>query len=264
MAHALPSCALTAAIAAVKSALKTFRIRAEKKLPGIVNYFGWCTWDTFYQDVSQEDVEAGLRSLIAAAQVRHRRRRLAVRRHTDQATTPTPTSPLAGMSRLACPGSSASRRTASSRTLMTRPSASKDGGARDEGGVRTQCPGRGPWHAITSYCGSVRPDAAHGRDGALLLKLAVSQGVTGCRGERARDDDRHAHPARARLRSPVYRFYDELHAYLATGSVDGIKVDVQSVLDTLGAGHGGRVQLTKQDHQALDASIAKNFQENLP
>ncbi|XP_022685419.1 probable galactinol--sucrose galactosyltransferase 6 [Setaria italica] len=198
MAHALPSCALTAAIAAVKSALKTFRIRAEKKLPGIVNYFGWCTWDTFYQDVSQEDVEAGLRSLIAAAQ------------------------------------------------------------------LLRQCPGRGPWHAITSYCGSVRPDAAHGRDGALLLKLAVSQGVTGCRGERARDDDRHAHPARARLRSPVYRFYDELHAYLATGSVDGIKVDVQSVLDTLGAGHGGRVQLTKQDHQALDASIAKNFQENLP
>jgi len=43
---------------------------------------------------------------------------------------------------------------------------------------------------------------------------------------------------------------------------DGVKVDVQCILETLGHGHGGRVQLTRQYHQALDASIAKNFPEN--
>ncbi|KAG2609743.1 hypothetical protein PVAP13_4KG228466 [Panicum virgatum] len=60
----------------------------------------------------------------------------------------------------------------------------------------------------------------------------------------------------------VYRCYNELHAYLAAAGVDGVKVDVQCILETLGAGHGGRVQLTRQYHQALDASIAKNFPEN--
>ena len=64
-AEADPFAAIAGAVAAAKSALKTFRVRAEKKLPGIVDYFGWCTWDAFYQDVTQEDVEAGLRSLVA-------------------------------------------------------------------------------------------------------------------------------------------------------------------------------------------------------
>ncbi|KAG9458067.1 hypothetical protein H6P81_002575 [Aristolochia fimbriata] len=60
----------------------------------------------------------------------------------------------------------------------------------------------------------------------------------------------------------VYRFYNELHGYLAAAGVDGVKVDVQCILETLGAGLGGRVQLTRQYHQALDASIAKNFPDN--
>jgi len=32
----------------------------EKGLPGIIDHFGWCTWDAFYQEVTQEGVEAGL------------------------------------------------------------------------------------------------------------------------------------------------------------------------------------------------------------
>ena len=46
-----PFAAIAVAVAAAKSALKTFRVRAEKKLPGIVDY-EWCTWDAFYQDVT--------------------------------------------------------------------------------------------------------------------------------------------------------------------------------------------------------------------
>ena len=60
-----PFATITDAIRAVKSHLKTFRQRHEKKLPGIVDYFGWCTWDAFYQEVTQEGVEAGLESLAA-------------------------------------------------------------------------------------------------------------------------------------------------------------------------------------------------------
>lgn len=46
-----PFATIHEAFKAVKSHLKTFRLREEKKLPGIVDYFGWCTWDAFYQEV---------------------------------------------------------------------------------------------------------------------------------------------------------------------------------------------------------------------
>ncbi|KAK3038059.1 hypothetical protein RJ639_032038 [Escallonia herrerae] len=42
------------------------RERHEKKLPGIVDYFGWCMWDAFYQDVTQEAVKAGLDTLATS------------------------------------------------------------------------------------------------------------------------------------------------------------------------------------------------------
>ncbi|WJX95861.1 galactinol--sucrose galactosyltransferase [Trifolium repens] len=52
------------AFATVRNHLNSFRLRHEKKLPGIVDYFGWCTWDAFYQEVTQEGVEDGLQSLV--------------------------------------------------------------------------------------------------------------------------------------------------------------------------------------------------------
>jgi raffinose synthase len=49
------------AIRAMELHLQTFRHRDEKKIPGIVDCFGWCTWDAFYTDVSAEGVEEGLK-----------------------------------------------------------------------------------------------------------------------------------------------------------------------------------------------------------
>ncbi|KAK0599956.1 hypothetical protein LWI29_010175 [Acer saccharum] len=60
----------------------------------------------------------------------------------------------------------------------------------------------------------------------------------------------------------VFTFYNELHSYLASAGIDGVKVDVQNILQTLGAGHGGRVKLTRKYHQALEASIVRNFRNN--
>ncbi|KAF9592655.1 hypothetical protein IFM89_016312 [Coptis chinensis] len=60
----------------------------------------------------------------------------------------------------------------------------------------------------------------------------------------------------------VYKFLNQLHEYLASAGVDGVKVYMQCVLETLGENLGWRVQLTRQYHQALDASVAKNFPDN--
>lgn len=60
----------------------------------------------------------------------------------------------------------------------------------------------------------------------------------------------------------VYTFYNDLHSYLASVGVDGVKVDNQSILETLGAGNGGRVKLARKYHEALETSISKNFPSN--
>ncbi|XP_039058539.1 probable galactinol--sucrose galactosyltransferase 1 [Hibiscus syriacus] len=60
----------------------------------------------------------------------------------------------------------------------------------------------------------------------------------------------------------AFEFFNDLHSYLASSGIDGVKVDVQSILETLGTGHGGRVKLTRKYHQALEASISSNFRDN--
>lgn len=60
----------------------------------------------------------------------------------------------------------------------------------------------------------------------------------------------------------ISQFYDDLHKYLVSQDVDGVKVDVQNILETVATGLGGRVSLTKQFQKALEDSIATNFQDN--
>ncbi|KAK1399011.1 hypothetical protein POM88_008874 [Heracleum sosnowskyi] len=45
----------------VEKHLQTFCHREKKKLPAFLDWFGWCTWDAFYTDVTTEGVEDGLK-----------------------------------------------------------------------------------------------------------------------------------------------------------------------------------------------------------
>lgn len=248
-----PFAAISGAVAAAKSALRTFRVRAEKKLPGIVDYFGWCTWDAFYQDVTQEGVEAGLRSLIAGGAPPK-----FVIIDDGWQSVGTDTNESAGedkpplLSRLTgikenSKFQNADDPAAGIKTVVRL--------AKEEYRLKYVY----VWHAITGYWGGVRPGMEHYRSSMQFPKVSpgVMENEPGMKTDVLTMQGLGLVHPRA-----VYRFYDELHAYLAAAGVDGVKVDVQCILETLGAGHGGRVQLTRQYHQALDASIAKNFPEN--
>ncbi|KAH1065895.1 hypothetical protein J1N35_030882 [Gossypium stocksii] len=66
-----------------------------------------------------------------------------------------------------------------------------------------------------------------------------------------------------KLRYPILSpFYDDLHGYLASQDVDGVKVDAQNILETISACLGGGVSLTRRFQQALEGSIAANFSDN--
>jgi hypothetical protein len=60
----------------------------------------------------------------------------------------------------------------------------------------------------------------------------------------------------------IYEFYNDQHSYLSSVGVNGVKVDVQNVMETLGHGFDGRVALTRKYQQALEDSIARNFKGN--
>ncbi|KAK7388636.1 hypothetical protein VNO78_23458 [Psophocarpus tetragonolobus] len=238
------------AFRSVRNHLKTFRLRHEKKLPGIVDCFGWCTWDAFYQQVNQEGVEAGIESLAAGG-------------------TP-PKFVIIDDGWQSVGGDEKENSQSSSLQRLT--------GIKENAKFQTKEAGIKNiveiakkkqsvkhvyvWHAITGYWGGVRPGVKEMEEYGSVMKYPnVSSGV------RENEPTWKTDPLAVQglgLVNPdkVFTFYDQLHSYLSSAGVDGVKVDVQCILETLGGGLGGRVQLTKQYHQALDASISRNFPDN--
>lgn len=247
---------ITDSIAAVKSHLKTFRQRHEKKLPGIVDYFGWCTWDAFYQEVTQEGVESGLGSLAAGGAppkfviIDDGWQSVGLdqeKKSTDQQQP----------SLLRLTGIKENQKfqnkedpTAGIKNIVSI--------AKEKHGLKYVY----VWHAITGYWGGVRTGVKEMEQyGSSMRYPAVSKGVA--ENEPTWKTDAIALQGLG-LVDPrnVYRFYSELHSYLAGAGIDGVKVDAQCILETLGAGLGGRVELTRMYHQALDASVSRNFPDN--
>lgn len=249
-----PFATITDAIRAVKFHLKTFRQRHEKKLPQIVDYFGWCTWDAFYQEVTQEGVESGLESLAAGGAppkfviIDDGWQSVSgdAQENVDASETKFP--PLARLTGIKENSKFQNKDdpAAGIKSIVNI--------AKEKYGLKYVY----VWHAITGYWGGVRP----GGDFESTVKFpAISKGVV--ENEPTWKSDVMAVQGLG-LVDPksVYRFYSELHGYLAKAGVDGVKVDVQCILETLGGGLGGRVELTRQYHQALDLSVARNFPDN--
>ncbi|XP_010493135.1 PREDICTED: probable galactinol--sucrose galactosyltransferase 6 [Camelina sativa] len=238
---------ITDAIRTVKSHLNSFRQRHEKKLPGIVDYFGWCTWDAFYQEVTQEGVEAGLESLAAGGTppkfviIDDGWQSVA----SDDTVEESPVFRLTGIKENAKFQKKDDPKVGIENIVKI---------AKEKHGLKYVY----VWHAITGYWGGVRPG---GEYGSVMKYPNATEGVV--------ENDPTWKTDVMTLQGlglvnpkKVYKFYNELHSYLADAGVDGVKVDVQCILETLGGGLGGRVELTRQFHQALDASVAKNFPDN--
>lgn len=248
---------ITEAFRVVKLHLKSFRQRYEKKLPGIIDYFGWCTWDAFYQEVTQEGVESGLQSLSAGGTPS----KFVIiddgwqsvggddAKEGEDGQKQQPLMRLTGIKE----NSKFQKKdhpTVGIKNIVNI--------AKEKYGLKYVY----VWHAITGYWGGVRPGVKEMEQYDSMMKYPnISRGVM--ENEPGWKTDPLAVQGLGLVNpKSVYKFYSELHSYLASAGVDGVKVDVQCILETFGAGLGGRVQLTRQYHQALDASIAKSFPDN--
>lgn len=110
------------------------------------------------------------------------------------------------------------------------------------GGLHPNAPGTKKYNPKLKFPVQSSGNLAHQRDGAMDSMEKYGVGIIDP--------------------SKIVEFYDDLHSYLVSQKVDGVKVDVQNILETVATGLGGRVSLTRHFQQALEKSIARNFQDN--
>lgn len=118
------------------------------------------------------------------------------------------------------------------------------------------------WHALAGYWGGVLPSSETMRKYNPKIAFPIqSPGYTGNLQDVAMDSmEKYG----VGLIDPekIFEFYNDLHCYLACCGVDGVKVDAQNLLETLGSGYGGRVSITRQYQEALEQSMERNFRDN--
>jgi len=215
----------------------TCRLRWEKKKPEIMNLFGWCTWDSFYNQVKGEDIPVGLRSFKKGGIMP----KLLIL--DDGWQTTSDNDKHGGQWKL-------SGLTANEKFL---PDLKQTVDATKKYGVEKFF----VWHAICGYWGGLDPNAAAMKKYDPVLSQAVhTEGVRALnpvRWEQERFDFGIAAPEK------FGEFYDDYHSYLASQGVDGVKVDVQSAMEAHGQGRGGSVKLTRTVREALETSVQKHF-----
>lgn len=118
------------------------------------------------------------------------------------------------------------------------------------------------WHALVGYWGGVLPRAQSMRKYDPKLRYPVHS--PGNRTHVMCDTLDNVAKYGVGLIDPskIRSFYDDLHGHLASCGVDGVKVDVQNIVEMLGAGYGDRVVLTRKYQEALEKSVIKNFKAN--
>lgn len=118
------------------------------------------------------------------------------------------------------------------------------------------------WHALAGYWGGLLPSSETMKKYNPKIAYPIqSPGNTGNLRDIAMDSlEKYG----VGILDPqkIFEFYNDLHSYLASSGVDGVKVDVQNLIETLGSGYGGRVALTRCYQEALEQSIARNFKDN--
>jgi raffinose synthase len=223
----------------VMARMRTGRLRSEKPLPAFADVFGWCTWDAFYQDVTQEKVRTGLKS-FAKGGVKPRMMILDDGWQSER-TMPTGERRLTGFPANAkFPGDLAP-------TVRM---------AKQDFGIETFL----VWHAFHGYWAGVDGEAMR-EYGVREVARSFGPGIL------------HYGPntniewwgALVGLVPPeqIHRFYHDYHRHLRAQGVDGVKVDNQATTEGLGSGSGGRVRLMQSYREALESSVGIHFGGNL-
>ncbi|KAJ4822523.1 hypothetical protein Tsubulata_048068 [Turnera subulata] len=238
----------------------TFCHIENKKIPPHLDWFGWCTWDAFYTEVNPQGIKEGLQSFLEGGCspkfliIDDGWQDIVNEFRKDG-------EPFIEGTQFA------SRLVDIKENTKFRNTGRDDTGSNLTGFIDTIKEQYGlkfvyMWHALAGYWGGVFPSSESMKKYKPKLVYPIqSPGNVG----NVRDiamDSLEKYGVGVIDPNKVYDFYNDLHSYLASSGVDGVKVDVQNLIETLGSGYGGRVTLTRQYQGALEQSIARNFRGN--
>ncbi|GEM_PF-408217 len=233
-----PYLLIQAAAKQVAGSCGTVRLRRDKKVPAFAELFGWCTWDAFYTEVSQEGVLSGLASLAAAG----RAPAFLVLDDGWQSVRPcgenTPSVLTAWEANEKFPGGLAGLSWASKQTY----------------GLRYLL----VWQALFGYWGGAeahefpqyRFARTEGRFSDSIRAARRFNPRQACAREIVHPDD-------------AYRFFHDNAAYLRSCGVDGLKLDGQGYLEAYTADHGGRVSVSRKMREAVEGAVHVHLEGNV-
>ncbi|KAK1395425.1 Galactinol--sucrose galactosyltransferase [Heracleum sosnowskyi] len=233
------------------------------QLPGMLDWFGWCTWDAFYHAVSPQGIRDGLKSLSEGGTPP----RFLLIDDGWQSTSneyqkegePFVEGTQFG-GRLVSIEENNKFRKPGNEAAGNPPSGLKDfvSEIKKSYGLKYVY----VWHALMGYWGGLNPTVPGTEKYNPKLTIPVQSPGNLANKRDGSMDSMESYGVGVIDPSKIVEFYDDLHSYLVSQNVDGVKVDVQNILETVATGLGGRVALTRQFQQALEKSIAKNFQDN--
>ncbi|XVF08804.1 hypothetical protein REPUB_Repub07fG0035000 [Reevesia pubescens] len=232
----------------------TFRHIEKKQLPEHIDWFGWNTWDAFHSNVDPEGILDGLENFSKGG------------------CPPKFLTIDEGWQNLV-PSYEENTTEELARLLNLEENAKFKGSSLDKSGnnlrdfIKTIKHKYGLkyvyiWHALVGYWGGVHPESE------VMKKYNPKiQSVVQSLGNLTHIicptlDNMQKKGIGLIDPSKILDFYKDYHSYQASCGVDGVKVDVQNVLELLGAGYGGRVLLTRQYLGALEESVMQTFNAN--
>ncbi|KAK8678298.1 hypothetical protein V6N13_143803 [Hibiscus sabdariffa] len=226
--------------------LGTFALRETKQMPGMLDWFGWCTWDAFYSDVDPQGIKEGLMSLSQGGTP-------AKFLLIDDGWQDTVNEFLEQGEPFIDGLQFGSRLQSIKENKKFR---------RIENESTFNLKYIYAWHALHGYWGGLDPNAVGTKTYDPRLRYPILSPVYLANMRDIAMDSMGKYGVGVVDPDTMSQFYDDLHEYLASQDVDGVKVDAQNILETISEGLGGRVSLARQVQQALERSIAANFSDN--
>ncbi|PPD70689.1 hypothetical protein GOBAR_DD32434 [Gossypium barbadense] len=249
--------------------LGTFKLLDEKTPPGILDKFGWCTWDAFYLTVHPQGVWEGVKGLADGGcppgMVLIDDGWQSISRDEDPITKEGMNCTVAG-EQMPCrllkfQENYKFRNYESPKTLATgEPNKGMGAFIKDLKDEFNTVEFVYVWHALCGYWGGLMPNVP-GLPESEVIKPELSPGLKNTMEDLAVDKIVNTGigfvpPEKAD------QLYEGIHSHLKNVGIDGVKLDVIHLLEMLCENYGGRVDLAKAYYRALTDSIRKHFNGN--
>lgn len=230
------------AAASYAEKFKTVSLRVNKRIPEFADYFGWCTWDSFYEKVTQKDVLDGLQNFKECGFVP----KLLILDDGWQ----TVNSNFEDRGKWKLSDFKANEKFDHQLSGLI-------GKAKNEYGVKKFM----VWHAVQGYWGGIDTAAVTMQKYKPKLVEAIHSN------EMKEVNETYCNKSQFSYgiveEGQFYAFYDDYYTYLEREGVDGVKVDVQSALEEYSHGRGGRGTLLSDFRNGLEDAVCRHFDGNM-